>query len=179
MADALLPCPFCGEEPMFYDIEPHTHNLSFGEWKMPDHTGSSVIECGCGCGLIDGTRATVIERWNRRATQPQRDAAPAQPLPLDDPRLQELSASAILGAMVIEHAGYMATAAEALMRALNDEDAARLRREESDDVDDDTVYDAGTTRSEYATKLRSAIYEFRKRRDRVAIAAHGTADGGA
>ena len=59
----LKPCPFCGGEPMIYDIEPHKHHLV----KLPDYPGSTVIECGCGCGLIDESRETVIERWNTRA----------------------------------------------------------------------------------------------------------------
>jgi hypothetical protein len=64
---ALEPCPFCGSAPLIHDIEPHTHHMSVGDWKMPDHPGSTVIECGCGCGLIDDKREAVIERWNRRA----------------------------------------------------------------------------------------------------------------
>ena len=58
----LKPCPFCGGEPTIYDIEPHKHAFC----GMPDHTGSTVIECGCGCGLIDEKHDAVIERWNRR-----------------------------------------------------------------------------------------------------------------
>ena len=59
----LKPCPFCGGEPMIYDIEPYKHLLA----NFPDHPGSTVIECGCGCGLVDESRETVIERWNTRA----------------------------------------------------------------------------------------------------------------
>lgn len=68
----------------------------------------------------------------------------------------------------IEHAEYMAKDAEALLLALEQEDALRLRRAESDDVDADEVYDAGVSRAELATGLRSGIFEFRKRRDRAA-----------
>lgn len=59
----LRPCPFCGGEPTIYDIEPHKHYLV----KLPDYTGSTIIECGCGCGLIDESRETVIARWNTRS----------------------------------------------------------------------------------------------------------------
>lgn len=66
-AQALLPCPFCGSEPMEHAIEPHSHALRVGEFKMPDHHGSHVIECACGAGLIDDTRDAVASRWNKRA----------------------------------------------------------------------------------------------------------------
>ena len=48
---------------MFYDIKPHKHHLV----KLPDYHGSTIIECGCGCGLIDESRETVIARWNTRS----------------------------------------------------------------------------------------------------------------
>lgn len=69
----LLPCPFCGQEPMRNFIEPHTHHLSLGGLRMPDYPGSVVIECGCGAGLIDDTDEAVTSRWNSRhiATQEQ------------------------------------------------------------------------------------------------------------
>lgn len=62
----LKPCPFCGRQPSDYAIEPHKHNLSFGGFTMPDHEGSHVIECVCGCGLIDDTRERVVKKWNNR-----------------------------------------------------------------------------------------------------------------
>ncbi|WP_119154185.1 Lar family restriction alleviation protein [Caldimonas tepidiphila] len=67
----LLPCPHCGAEPLIHDIQPHAHSFNFGGWKMPDHPGSTVIECGCGAGMIDESRERVLERWNRRAAAPQ------------------------------------------------------------------------------------------------------------
>lgn len=67
----LKPCPFCGENPMIDDIEPHEHLIVFDGEKMPDHLGSTVIECGCGAGLIDDTRLKVIERWNTRVSTPK------------------------------------------------------------------------------------------------------------
>jgi hypothetical protein len=63
----------------------------------------------------------------------------------------------------VEFAEYMAKGAEQLLAALYAEDALRLRREEFDDVPEDEVYDAGTSRNEFATGLRHDIYEFRKR----------------
>lgn len=66
--NALLPCPFCGQQPTENAIEPHTHALQFDGWKMPDHQGSHVIECACGCGMIDATRDSVVARWSLRAS---------------------------------------------------------------------------------------------------------------
>jgi hypothetical protein len=76
---------------------------------------------------------------------------------------QAARAASPVPAKAVEFAEYMAKDAERLLAALNDEDALRLRREESDDVPADDVYDASTSRAECATHLRSAIYEFRKR----------------
>lgn len=70
----------------------------------------------------------------------------------------------------IEHAEYMAISAERLLRAVNERDELLLRREESDDVGDDEVYDVCATVGERAGVLRKDIYEFRKRRDRAAAA---------
>lgn len=67
--EALEPCPFCGAQPTDHAIEPHSHALKLGEWKMPDHTGSHVIECGCGAGLIADTFEEVAAMWNRRPSQ--------------------------------------------------------------------------------------------------------------
>ena len=64
----ILPCPFCGQQPTEYAIEPHTHVLQFAGGKMPDHQGSHVIECACSCGMIEATREAVIALWNRRPT---------------------------------------------------------------------------------------------------------------
>ncbi len=64
----LSPCPFCGQQPTEYAIEPHTHVLQFAGGKMPDHQGSHVIECACGCGMIEATREAVVAVWNRRPT---------------------------------------------------------------------------------------------------------------
>ncbi|MEQ6473876.1 Lar family restriction alleviation protein [Comamonas thiooxydans] len=80
----LLPCPFCGQRPTEYAIEPHTHVLQFAGAKMPDHPGSHVIECACGCGMIEATREEVIATWNRRPTQ-----AAASPVVLPEPMHRE------------------------------------------------------------------------------------------
>lgn len=67
MEAKLLPCPFCGGMASEQEIEPHSHHPMLG---MPDHPGSYVIECGCGCGLIDDTRELVVARWQARAQLP-------------------------------------------------------------------------------------------------------------
>jgi hypothetical protein len=73
--DGLLPCPFCGREPTVVDIDPHSHKGGIAAF-MPDHSGSSYIECGCGAGLIDDDRKAVIARWNARASPSQGSPSP-------------------------------------------------------------------------------------------------------
>jgi hypothetical protein len=77
----LLPCPFCGAQPTDYAIEPHTHNFTIGDFKMPDHEGSHIIECQCGAGFVSDTREAAASLWNARAafSQPAQPA-PAQPM---------------------------------------------------------------------------------------------------
>lgn len=88
--EAFLPCPHCGEQPLDHAIEPHQHTMSFGGVKMPDHTGSHVVECSCGAGMIDETREAVLARWNRRAalaTQPP--AVQGEPVWIQPDHLQK------------------------------------------------------------------------------------------
>lgn len=73
----LLPCPFCGAQPTDYAIEPHAHNFTIGDFKMPDHEGSHIIECQCGAGFVSDTREAAAALWNARATLSQ--PARAQP----------------------------------------------------------------------------------------------------
>lgn len=70
----------------------------------------------------------------------------------------------------LEHAEYMASSAEALLLAVNHLAALTLQREESDDLDAETIYDARCDVDEYARALKNRIYEFRKRRDRALTA---------
>lgn len=64
---ALEACPFCGGEPISHGIEPHTHQVSFGGFTMPDHKGSHVIECSrCECGMIADTQLEAVAAWNQR-----------------------------------------------------------------------------------------------------------------
>lgn len=69
---------------------------------MPDHPGSFTIECDpCGAGLIDDDKETVIARWNRRATDAERDALKADNELMWDVR--ELGRAIYLG--LYEHQG--------------------------------------------------------------------------
>lgn len=60
----LLPCPFCGSEPIEDRIEPHKHYLSM----MPDYPGSWSIECTkCEFRLFDhDSHDNVVKAWNTR-----------------------------------------------------------------------------------------------------------------
>ncbi|WP_428718547.1 hypothetical protein [Undibacterium curvum] len=69
-ANQVNPCPFCGNQPIINHIEPHSHSMQLGGFKMPDHPGSCVIECSCGGGMIDNDLQKVSQRWNSRALSP-------------------------------------------------------------------------------------------------------------
>lgn len=71
----------------------------------------------------------------------------------------------------LQHADHMAVSAERLMEAINARDALIMQREESDDVDDETMHDQHENVSEYLSGMRNAIYEYRKRRNRAALSA--------
>jgi hypothetical protein len=76
VSDELDICPFCGAQPLLNEIAPHSHNLTIGGVKFPDHPGSWTIECpACECGMIADTRGAVTAAWNRRA-QPAEEAQP-------------------------------------------------------------------------------------------------------
>lgn len=62
----LKPCPFCGKDPEYQILEPHSHALSFGGFKIPDYPGGATVECACGAGLIDDSLEAVAIRWNTR-----------------------------------------------------------------------------------------------------------------
>lgn len=68
MTTQIRECPFCGEQPTLDEIPAHTHKFAT---FMPDHPGSWVVECNCGCGLINDTAERVVERWNTRAVAPE------------------------------------------------------------------------------------------------------------
>ncbi|WP_372362879.1 hypothetical protein ACCQ10_09290 [Xanthomonas sp. NCPPB 1325] len=70
----------------------------------------------------------------------------------------------------IEHAGYLATAAKRLLDARGELDVLLMRRDEEDDVGDWDMHAAQDSVDETSTGLRSAIYEFEKRRDRALAA---------
>lgn len=67
----------------------------------------------------------------------------------------------------IEQAGYMAKAGEQLLEAINEQADLLIRREESDDIEANTIEAAGEAVSDAMSSLRLQIYEFRKRRDRA------------
>lgn len=70
----------------------------------------------------------------------------------------------------LEHAEYMATAAERLLDAINAEGALQLRQDVDGDVSDDEFSEANWERGESMSALSNRIYEFRKRRDSAAAA---------
>lgn len=71
----------------------------------------------------------------------------------------------------VEFAQYLAKDAEELMEAMNERDALVLRVDEGEDVDDATLQDANETVGEFMRRLRLAIYEFRKRAQRIGASA--------
>lgn len=77
----------------------------------------------------------------------------------------------------MEHAEYLALDAERLIEAINEAD--RLRDECDQSVESiDVVESAYAARGDCMTGLQSAIYEFRKRRDRKATLTAAATDGG-
>lgn len=65
----LRECPFCGSTPIVVEIEPHSHKGGIADF-MPDHPGSAYIDCACGVGMIDVSKAAVTDRWNLRVGDP-------------------------------------------------------------------------------------------------------------
>jgi hypothetical protein len=128
---------------------------------------ASPVPAGWKLVPLEPTPEMISKRAQGRVLQGYVGAAEKHDAALRAQYLEWLAASpaapAQQPAKAVEFAQYMATSAEALLSALNNEDALRLRREESDDVPADDVYDASASRAECATHLRSAIYEFRKR----------------
>jgi Lar family restriction alleviation protein len=63
-ADELLPCPFCGAEPVEKRIQPHKHHLV----QMPNYPGAWSVECAkCEVRVFDhNNRANAVAKWNRR-----------------------------------------------------------------------------------------------------------------
>lgn len=74
----VLPCPFCGSDPLERAIEPHTHSGPLKALGIPDHPGSHVIECGCGAGMIAEAKEAVRAMWNRRETYTYQQARIAE-----------------------------------------------------------------------------------------------------
>lgn len=76
MSDELKPCPFCGNSPVQYEIEPHEHGLVLDGKKFPASLGHHIIECGCGVAVaIDESKDAVVARWNKRPHERSATAA--------------------------------------------------------------------------------------------------------
>ncbi|CAN7783402.1 hypothetical protein LJR175_008319 [Variovorax sp. LjRoot175] len=71
----------------------------------------------------------------------------------------------------VEFAHYLAKDAEELLEAVNERDALLMKVDEGEEVDDATLEHANAAVGEFAQGLRSAIYEFRKRAERIAVPA--------
>lgn len=67
----------------------------------------------------------------------------------------------------LEHAEYMACAAERLIEAVDFNAKLQIKIAESDDVSDDEEYDSQVTVDERLRTMRERIYEFRKRHARA------------
>ena len=70
----------------------------------------------------------------------------------------------------IEHAEYMAQASEHVITAVNALHAVYQSLADGDGLDPQDIQNAESNVTEMLVGLRGAIYEFRKRRDRAAIA---------
>jgi len=78
--DTLLPCPFCGGEPVLTEHPPHEHSpiLKRVMPDFPDHKGSADVSClDCAVGHLRDTPTKAIAAWNRRT--PPTPAADANP----------------------------------------------------------------------------------------------------
>jgi len=67
--DTLLPCPFCGGEPVLTEHPPHEHSpiLKRVMPDFPDHKGSADVSClDCAVGHLRDTPTKAIAAWNRR-----------------------------------------------------------------------------------------------------------------
>ncbi len=107
------------------------------------------------------------------------DAIPREWRPLfAAPRPSQAAPRAEPSTRALEFAEYLAKGAERLLEAMNNEDDARMAMEE--DADDtaglEIAFDAAQSmRGEFATGLRSSVYEFRKRAEKVAALSQGAA----
>ncbi|WP_298705703.1 hypothetical protein [Variovorax gossypii] len=73
-------------------------------------------------------------------------------------------------AKAIEFAHYLAGKAERFLDVVNDRDALRQKVEEGDEVSEQDLERADEVLADHARGLRSGVYEFRKRADRIGSA---------
>jgi len=80
----LLPCPFCGNDPIEDRIEPHKHFLV----DMPDYPGAWSIECvHCEYQIFDHeSREFAVKKWNCRV-----DLSPLSPQAAKSDQAEELA----------------------------------------------------------------------------------------
>lgn len=141
----LLPCPFCGGK-----ADTHCTAGDYPDWFV------KCEECGASSDI---TGPAALHFWNRRAQQPAGVAVPDATgrTPQD---------------YAIEHAEYMAVAAESVISDYRAYSKARIDFEdaEGEDAPDEAFETVNSTESdltEALINLRGMIYEFRKRRDRA------------
>ena len=157
-----LPCPWCGDtDPKIDEPSPRVY----------------VVVCdGCGCigpssRSLENPQQTgeeAIALWNRRPCPP----LVYQVGEIDQAALAELLKPGKVWLVAepiderlkkaVEHGGYLATAAEGYMAAVNAMDAATMAADEGR-PDEAALGAAGEVRSDHHQGLREAIYEFRKR----------------
>jgi Lar family restriction alleviation protein len=68
MKKILLPCPFCGDNPIITEIEPHKHITALADF-MPDYDGGAFIEClKCSAMMSAKDKNEALSKWNRRTS---------------------------------------------------------------------------------------------------------------
>lgn len=148
---ALAACPFCGGEAS------RSKTMDESLWTHDTVPYFKVYCSACEIGTdyrCEGYLPSAEEAWNQRASRLQEQEG--------QPALSERTPKDY----AIEHAEYMAVAAERLSDAVNL--LAVAHRDEHDDPDIEKAQEAV---DESLRAVRDRVYEFRKRRDRATLAA--------